>query len=275
MNESVCSNIAENYVPDYFYKKFISDSDTSIYHGSTADILTEINDKKSSTILFAGGATSYFFAPDSFFTINDVQSLHNDANPCFMYFFPCQRFSNDSIGSMLDACILAKTGAVSGFAAVGAIYNISIITAIEKLFSSMYSDKMTIGESWRSFLKYQHDDTYSSCVIFGDPSLKPKFSMLNATASAATPVKQYALYQNYPNPFNPSTTIKYSVADNGLVSLSIYNQLGQRVAELFHGERQSGTYSVTWNAIGFPSGVYFCELKTTHYREVKKLLLVK
>ncbi len=273
--ENICGEISTNYFPEYFYKKIISRVDSSAYYGNTSDILDEVNDKKTSTLYFCGGATAYSFSADSLFTLNDILNIHNDSTPFFMYFCVGQRFSADSVGSLLDACILKSNGAIGGFAPVCPAFSTLTFDIQRKLFSSLYFDKKSIGDSWWDFSRYNHDEAYSAYAIFGDPSLKPKFSPLLAASEPTTPVMKYALYQNYPNPFNPSTTIKYSVADNGLVSLAIYNQLGQRVAELYHGEKQSGTYSVTWNAIGFPSGVYFCELKTTHYREVKKLLLVK
>jgi hypothetical protein len=273
--EDICNTLCANYVPEYFYKKIISVSGTSVNHGNTNDILNEINTNKTSVLYFSGGVAPYIFSTDSIFTIKNVGDIKNEGSPFFMYILSCQNFSGNTIGSIMDSCILAKNAAVCGFAGVCPVYLTLSSNAFNSLFSSMYSGGQTIGDSWQDFLSHKHEEAYSSYAIFGDPSLKPKFLPLLAASESAAPVKQYALHQNYPNPFNPSTTIKYSVADNGLVSLSIYNQLGQRVAELYHGEKQSGTYSVTWNAIGFPSGVYFCELKTTHYREVKKLLLVK
>ncbi len=69
--------------------------------------------------------------------------------------------------------------------------------------------------------------------------------------------KQFSLEQSYPNPFNPSTTITYSLPADGIVSLQIYNILGQRVTVLVDGLRQAGRKSVEWNADNVPSGVYY------------------
>jgi hypothetical protein len=88
-------------------------------------------------------------------------------------------------------------------------------------------------------------------------------------------IKGYQLYQNYPNPFNPSTTITYSLPEQTHVTLSIYNQLGQRIALLYSGENNAGTHSAVWNANNFASGVYFYELRTDKFTSVKKLMLLK
>lgn len=86
---------------------------------------------------------------------------------------------------------------------------------------------------------------------------------------------QFALEQNYPNPFNPATTIRFAIPEKSVVSLIIYNQLGQKVQELINGEYEAGYYSQEWNATPFASGVYFYELRTKNFSAIKKLMLVK
>ena len=93
-------------------------------------------------------------------------------------------------------------------------------------------------------------------------------------SSIAKPIA-YELQQNYPNPFNPSTLIRFSIPENIRVRLTIYNQLGEQVAELVNGEMESGYHQITWNASNMSTGVYFCELKTEKFNSVKKLLLMK
>ncbi len=86
----------------------------------------------------------------------------------------------------------------------------------------------------------------------------------------------YALEQNYPNPFNPSTVIEFSLPENvGNVKLSIYNMLGERVAELVNTALVAGKYSYTWNARNVATGMYIYELRTDNFVSVKKMLLLK
>jgi hypothetical protein len=86
---------------------------------------------------------------------------------------------------------------------------------------------------------------------------------------------RFALLQNYPNPFNASTTIRYSLPERSDVRIDIYNILGQRVATLFEGIMQSGYHAVTWQADGFPSGIYFARLQTSRHSENIRMLLLK
>jgi len=92
--------------------------------------------------------------------------------------------------------------------------------------------------------------------------------------STVTPTT-YQLYQNYPNPFNPSTKIKFELPEKTNAVVSVYNQLGEKVASLFSGALEAGLHEVEWNASSFTSGIYFYELKTDKFTSVKKLILMK
>jgi hypothetical protein len=87
---------------------------------------------------------------------------------------------------------------------------------------------------------------------------------------------KYALEQNYPNPFNPSTVIEFSLPENvGNVRLSIYNALGEKVAELVNTALVAGKYSYQWNAQNLATGIYIYELRTDKFVSVKKMVLMK
>jgi hypothetical protein len=91
----------------------------------------------------------------------------------------------------------------------------------------------------------------------------------------------YILYQNYPNPFNPSTTISYSLPSASNVRLIVYNTLGQTIKVLESGYKQSGNYSVNFNASDLPSGIYFYTIQTNsndgkqNFTSTKKMILLK
>jgi len=72
---------------------------------------------------------------------------------------------------------------------------------------------------------------------------------------------QYRLMQNYPNPFNPTTTIEFALPADGLVTLKVYNMLGQEVATLIDNQLiDEGTNEVSFDASSLSSGVYFYRL---------------
>jgi hypothetical protein len=85
----------------------------------------------------------------------------------------------------------------------------------------------------------------------------------------------YALAQNYPNPFNPTTVIQYSVPAAGLVSLKIYNVLGQEVRALVNEQQAPGTYRVSFDARGLASGLYFYRITAGSFVDIKKMMLLK
>jgi hypothetical protein len=93
--------------------------------------------------------------------------------------------------------------------------------------------------------------------------------------SSNNPVIEYKLEQNYPNPFNPITTIKYSIKYGGLVTLKIYDILGTEVKVLVNENKETGNYTVSFNASSLPSGVYFYKIKSGKFVDVKKMILLK
>jgi hypothetical protein len=85
----------------------------------------------------------------------------------------------------------------------------------------------------------------------------------------------YILAQNYPNPFNAKTSITYKVPKASDVKLEVYNLSGQKVATLVNGIQTAGRHSVTWDASGVSSGVYFYKLSTADYTCTKKMNLLR
>ena len=85
----------------------------------------------------------------------------------------------------------------------------------------------------------------------------------------------FSLSQNYPNPFNPSTEIKYSIPKSGIVSLKIFNMLGQEVATLVNQEQNAGNYRVNFNADHLASGVYMYRIESGDFSLTKKMTLLK
>jgi hypothetical protein len=85
----------------------------------------------------------------------------------------------------------------------------------------------------------------------------------------------YSLNQNYPNPFNPSTTISFTLPADSQVSLKIFNLIGQEIETLVSNDLSVGNYSYNWDAKNQSAGVYFYNLKTDDYSELKKMILLK
>ncbi len=89
------------------------------------------------------------------------------------------------------------------------------------------------------------------------------------------PARGFVLFNNYPNPFNPATTISFNLERDMPVKLSVYDLSGELVAILKHGMANQGRNTITWQATGCASGVYFCRLEAGRFSEVKKMILAR
>jgi hypothetical protein len=85
----------------------------------------------------------------------------------------------------------------------------------------------------------------------------------------------YQLYQNYPNPFNARTQITFFVPKSGIVTLEIFDILGNKVQTLVDKDMSEGKYTALWDATNQASGVYFYRIKTGDYNSAKKMLFLK
>jgi N-acetylmuramoyl-L-alanine amidase len=85
----------------------------------------------------------------------------------------------------------------------------------------------------------------------------------------------YDLEQNFPNPFNPSTSIKFSMVEEGNANLIISDILGREIVKLVDDNLKAGTYSINFDASDLSSGVYFYTLITKNFKQSKKMILIK
>jgi hypothetical protein len=92
----------------------------------------------------------------------------------------------------------------------------------------------------------------------------------------------YSMSQNYPNPFNPTTSIKFSVPQASVVTITVYDILGREVTTLVNGNYVAGFYTVPFNASNLASGVYIYRMNSRSlvgdqklFMDTKKLMLLK
>lgn len=86
---------------------------------------------------------------------------------------------------------------------------------------------------------------------------------------------KYNLAQNFPNPFNPTTSINVTVEKTNYTELTIYNSIGEQVTNLVSKTLTPGTYTFSWDAANFPSGIYFYRIVSGGFIDVKKMTLLK
>jgi hypothetical protein len=85
----------------------------------------------------------------------------------------------------------------------------------------------------------------------------------------------FQLKQNYPNPFNPSTNFSLILSQKDFISVDIYDALGKKAMCLWNGVKEAGGHNFTFNALGFPSGVYFCRAANSYGSKTIKMLYLK
>jgi poly(beta-D-mannuronate) lyase len=86
---------------------------------------------------------------------------------------------------------------------------------------------------------------------------------------------KFILYQNYPNPFNPTTVIKYSIPNDNIVDIKIYNSLGEIINILTNEFKKVGTHTIKFNGKNLPSGIYFYRVMAGKQMKTNKMILIK
>ena len=117
-----------------------------------------------------------------------------------------------------------------------------------------------------------------------DVIIKRGVMVLEQLLVSLTP-RETELLANYPNPFNPETWIPYRLAEDGFVTLTIYDTAGQVVRTLEVGHRIAAAYESQPKAIhwdgkndlgeGVASGIYFYTLTAGDYSATRKMVILK
>jgi dienelactone hydrolase len=138
------------------------------------------------------------------------------------------------------------------------------------LLSTNYQHQfISDGQFYWKIIAYTSDSTFTESNVF-------TFTILLAdNEDQGFKLKEFTLEQNYPNPFNPFTNIEFSIVENDLVCLSIYNVLGELVGILLNEHLASGNYKINFDGSNLTSGVYIYKLQAGKFNYSRKMLLIK
>ena len=164
-----------------------------------------------------------------------------------------------------------------------------IVQSPSPILVGVTTDSSFSSSDLMSLLVPQTAYTWNVLVTDGSDSVLSTETFTFTTSDSVTAVtekgklvpKEYALHQNYPNPFNPSTTVEFDLPHQSVVTLAVYNLLGQRVATLIdHRSMDIGYLSVKWDASSVPSGVYLYRMSADgadgkSFVRVKKMMLMR
>jgi hypothetical protein len=188
---------------------------------------------------------------------------------------------NDELNILIHPSIGNYTGKLSERIYLSEVHHIGNEPTFVYRNGIMMSKRNSYNELRNNPEGYFHDDNKSLLYV----QIKAKTdSLYQITAEGITinvedgmnlSLKDFALYQNYPNPFNSSTTIKYFIPSSGLITLKVYDILGNEVATLVDEYKPTGSYEVEFDASGLSSGVYFYKMQAGAFIQTKKMILLR
>ena len=160
-------------------------------------------------------------------------------------------------------------------------------------YAQDYPDREDIAESFLPYLaiRYRADridqstfeiitQTIPNRIQYFDDQLFNLYPITTLANEDGPSKISYSIHQNYPNPFNPITKLHYSISKNSLVSIVIYDILGNQVKTLINQTQDAGYRSVIWDATndyGKPvsAGIYLYQIQAGEYISTKKMVLLK
>ena len=121
-------------------------------------------------------------------------------------------------------------------------------------------------------VEYSETVPFTSNMIVGDG-----FSPLGLSAEKGNTLvpDEYSISNAYPNPFNPTTEFTYSMPEEGMVNISVYDISGRLVVEIVNGWKNAGVYPGIWNAQDIASGIYMINISINEFHDIQKIMLVK
>ncbi len=291
----VYTNSAPRFVGDIFIRSIVANDDPFPINrvstsanptvpagvaGEGAYILGNTNAfiemRRGSTTAGSITATLGSIAPEPVFAVNDTVGIGNvyrindgDGNEHFVVPGRVWTINQTGLSASTRFDIAIYCGALTG------------IVRPQNLYIAYRPNP---SSPWKPLSSYRDGDylkafnlagnEFGQFAIASKTSRNPLAAQLNIQKTNNN-AKSYALAQNYPNPFNPMTTIQYSLANTGNVSLKVYDILGREVANLVNGRQAAGEYTVQFNAANLASGIYFYRLQAGDFVQTKKMMLVK
>jgi PKD repeat protein len=192
-----------------------------------------------------------------------------------------------NLGKSADSIAVTKVNGTSAFVAVKPDSALSVAPA-SFVLGPKDSQAVTLTIHLNKMTRTSEATTYIPKIVVTSRSnngpkvfeksfvFKVSGPLTHFTGNDGT-VREFSLSQNYPNPFNPTTTINYSIAEEGPVTLELTDALGRVVASLVRQHHSAGTYRYTLDAaqLGLSSGLYYYRLSAGRYTDVKKIVLMK
>jgi len=140
---------------------------------------------------------------------------------------------------------------------------------------TVFVDSLTYGEQTTDISFGRSPDGAETWRLFETPTpLSSNQPTRVETVDHSLPAT-YALFQNHPNPFNLTTAIRYALPVLSQVKLNVYDLLGREVMTLVNQRQPAGRYTVIFEALALPSGIYFYRIQTPAFTQTKKAVFMR
>ncbi len=268
----------------YYYWVKVVDTDLAIYNSdavsatpssssssnSDEDIIEDDDDR---LISYDGSLKSYSNANNGY-AIN----LSNNAGKQIVW-----EYDASSAGSYTATLRYTRKASMSEYAYIylnGSLTKTLTLdeTSSGEFTSSSFTLTLTSGTNEIIFETYEDgeaaDVDYIS-LTYGTSTSSSAQKLASLSEETFTEsIATTSLDQNYPNPFEQSTTITYSIEEDNIVKLAIYNIYGKLVCMPINKKQQAGTYTIQFNADSYnlPGGVYFYKLITPQNTITKTMI---
>jgi Secretion system C-terminal sorting domain/FG-GAP-like repeat len=145
-------------------------------------------------------------------------------------------------------------------------------------FNLVWSDTLNgVGYTGKAF--HLNDDLFPDLIVGEENNVRLLINNTVTTTEMKSKMSNipssWVLSQNYPNPFNPNTIINYSMSNQSLVTLKVYDILGREIKTLVNEEQSQGSYEVEFNGSKHSSGIYYFRLLAGEFMKTKKMILLK
>jgi len=222
-----------------------------------------------------------------FFTHSAAGGMPADGVDLHVYFYGT---GADAPGAALYDEVVTLTAEEAFHGAVDMDFDVSEVAALQNLTGDfwVYVEFLTMGVNYVQPFPlitnpgplqgdiYRYDGTTITDEVDSAWHITVLMAAYNGVETVDSNVPStFALNNAYPNPFNPSTSLSFDVANNSLVSLKVYNLMGQEVATLVNQNMIAGSYQTTFDASALSSGVYFVRMQAEGFNAVQKIMLMK
>lgn len=130
-------------------------------------------------------------------------------------------------------------------------------------YFDMESDNTGAHLAWANTLNGEQDVYYSRII--------PQITGINEVTST----RPSFFLSGSPNPFPEETSISYSLPEDGLVTMGIFNIYGKEITRLLNKNQKAGNYSCHFSGGLLPPGIYICRLSSGEITETIRLVKIK